>query len=392
MPKYTDRLDLIPTYPFAKVGRLSREVQLRDKINVINVRIGIPDIEAPIELKKLLSEFVLEKNSTYGYPVDVHPETGIPEFLDAVIQHYDERHGTDLKKEEIMITGYTKTVLHNLARLFEPGVVVDIEPRYPAYGSAALLAGHKIRVIKTSEDSNWIPSVTFQENDRLFYFCDPNNPTGSVASEKTYMELLREIKRYNVGGIFDKAYKDYVFEENVKPISITEIPELMEYGFEVVSFSKHTNCVGVGIGFIVSNAENIDRWKKLSSYFSQGIPWYKQKAAVEALTNSKVKNEMKKYFEKLKERRRLLVNGLNQLGFQCKIPKATPYIFAKIPEFFGDNDEDFALNLLLDKAHVATMPGSYFGESGKGYVRVTMFVSKQEIQEALKRIEDVREW
>jgi aspartate/methionine/tyrosine aminotransferase len=148
--------------------------------------------------------------------------------------------------------------------------------------------------------------------------------------------------------------------------------------------------VGIGLGWIVSSEENINRWLKLSSQYSQGVEWYKQKAGVVALTSPDVKAEMQEYFKKLKERRDIFVKGLKELGLGTEIPKATPYLWIKVPEGYGD--EDFVLNTLIKKAHVALMPGSYFGENGTGYMRATLFLSKTEIEEALYRISQVKTW
>ncbi len=164
----------------------------------------------------------------------------------------------------------------------------------------------------------------------------------------------------------------------------------MDYGYEVVSFSKHHNFVGIGLGWIVSSPENIDRWLKLSSQFSQGVPWYHQKAGVTALTDPQAQMFISAYMGKLKDRRDTFTGGFDKLGLECEPPQATPYLWVKVPE--GYDDEDFVLNTLLNKAHVAFMPGSYFGESGKGYFRATLYVSEPDIAEALKRIEEVRNW
>jgi LL-diaminopimelate aminotransferase len=392
MPRYSSTLDKVPKYPFARVSQLSREVQERDGISVVNVRIGIPDKEAPETIKRLMSKFILEKNSTFGYPCDVHPERGIPELVDAIIRHYDERHGADLKPENVAVTSWTKEALHNIARLFGEGRGVVPVPVYPAYVAGILLSGHEPKTVPSSEETGWLPDMRFEKGDVFFYFCDPNNPTGAVAKREYYEDLSQKMVRHDVGGIFDKAYKDYTFDENVKPLSITEIPGMMDYGFEAVSFSKHCNFVGIGLGWIVSSKDNIDRWLKLSSQYSQGVAWYEQKAGVEALTNPDVKKELRDYMEEVKQRKDTFVNGLNKLGFKCKPPKATPYLFPRIPEAFKDNDEHFALKTLLEKAHVATMPGSYFGESGKGHVRVTLFQPEPVIEEALRRIDEIRDW
>jgi aspartate/methionine/tyrosine aminotransferase len=164
----------------------------------------------------------------------------------------------------------------------------------------------------------------------------------------------------------------------------------MDYGYEVVSLSKHANFVGIGLGWLVSSKENISRWLGFEGQYGQGVPLYTQKAAVDALTNPTVKAEIAGYMRQVGQRRNLMVNGLNDLGLQCRPPAATPYIWVKVPE--GQDDEPFVLDKLLGKAHVAFMPGSYFGGSGRGYFRATLFLSEERIQEALRRIAAVRDW
>ena len=168
-----------------------------------------------------------------------------------------------------------------------------------------------------------------------FYFCDPNNPTGAVADEDYYLSLLKKMKSADVTGIFDKAYKDYVFDTKTRPVSITQFPEIMERGYEIVSFSKHFNYVGIGLGWIVSSEDNINRWLKHSSQHSQGVEWYKQKAGAETLTNPAIKAEMQEYFKELKERRDIFTKGLRELGLKVEIPAATPYLWIKVPEGFS---------------------------------------------------------
>jgi LL-diaminopimelate aminotransferase len=388
--KFSPVIDAIPDYPFMKVGRISREVAQRDGINVINARIGIPDFEAPESVKKAMAGFVLEKNSTFGYPVDVHPERGITELTDAIIGHYKTRHGVTLKPENITVTGWTKEVLHNLTRLFAPGTIQIPDPVYPAYEAATILSGHGIERVKTSAETGWLPEFNFTDDTVAFYFCDPNNPTGAVAGEDYYVKLAQQAKQKGVVGIFDKAYKDYTFDNAVKPVSITQIPGLMDYGYEIVSFSKHYNFVGMGLGWVVSSEDNIKRWLKLSSQYVQGIEWFKQKAGVEALTSPAVQAEIQAYKDTLKERRDIFAKGLNELGFKVEIPKATPYLWIKVPE--GFDDEDFVLHKLIDKAHVAFMPGVYFGKNGRGYCRATIFLPKEQIEEVLARIRRIRDW
>ena len=164
----------------------------------------------------------------------------------------------------------------------------------------------------------------------------------------------------------------------------------MERGFEVVSLSKHYNFVGIGLGWVVSSADNIKRWMKLASQYGQGVPWYHQMAGVAALTSPDVKAEMAAYWRELRERRDVFTKGLQDLGFEVTVPRATPYLWIKVPD--GYDDEDFVLNTVIRQAHVALMPGSYFGANGKGYMRATIFLSRAEIEEALERLRAVKTW
>lgn len=390
--KFSPLLDRIPDYPFRRVAKFSRDTEQRDGIKVINARIGIPDKEAPHSVKEALAKAVKAKNSTFGYPCDVHPERGIPELIEAIIEDYREKHNTTLKPENIMVTGWAKEVLFDMPSLFDSGTIYIPDPVYPVYEAATFLSGHNPVRVSTSAASKWLPEFNFKQADNpvAFYFCDPNNPLGSVADKDYYQSLSKKMKTADVVGIFDKAYKDYVFDNKTRPLSITQFPEIMERGFEIVSFSKHFNYVGIGLAWIVSSEENINRWLKHSGQHSQGVEWYKQKAGAETLTSPIIKAEMQEYLKELKQRRDIFTKGLRELGLKVEVPAATPYLWIKVPE--GFSDEEFALNILINKAHVAFMPGSYFGNCGSGYMRATLFLSLPEIEEALERIKKVKTW
>jgi aspartate/methionine/tyrosine aminotransferase len=379
----------IPEYPFAQIGRIAQAVEERDAIPVIRAAVGNPDKEAPLALKQSIAKFVLQEGSTYGYPCDVHPRKGIPELIDAIIADYTQKYGVNLSRENIAVTGWAKEVLHSLARLFSPGKVQIPDPVYPVYESATMLSSHDVERVRTTKATGWLPEFDLRKPDTVaIYFCDPNNPTGSMAEKDFYQSLVSEMKTNNVGGIFDKAYKDYTLDKTVKPVSITQIPGLMDFGFEVYSFSKHYNLVGIGLGWIVSSEKNIDTWLRFSSHLNQGVAWYKQMTGIEALINPDVKEEMEDYFEELRSRQRILVAGLNSLGLKTEPSAATPYLWIAVPEPYSD--EDFVMNVMIDKAHVAFTPGSFFGDNGRGYFRATLFMTIDKIEEALDRISMVR--
>jgi aspartate/methionine/tyrosine aminotransferase len=387
--KFASVINNIQEYPFAKIGRIANEVEQRDQIPVIRATIGNPDKEAPTTLKELMAKYLLQKGSTYGYPFDVYPKRGIPELVEAIISDYRQKYGVTLSAENIAVTGWAKEVLHNLVRLFGPGKVQIPDPVYPAYESATALSGNQVAWVKTNKATGWLPEFNLQNDTAALYFCDPNNPTGAVATREYYETLASSMKKYNVAGIFDKAYQDYVFDKNVKPVSISQVPGLMENGFEVYSFSKHYNLVGIGLGWIISSRENIDTWLRLSGHLTQGVSWFKQKTGVEALTNHAVKDEMEEYFWELRIRQKILTDGLNALGLRTQPSAATPYIWVEVPTPFPD--EKFVTEL-INKAHVAFTPGSYFGANGKGYFRATLFITRDNIEKALARISKIRYW
>ena len=388
--KFSDIISQIPEYPFAKIGRIATLAEQRDSIPVIRATIGNPDREAPVTLKKLMAKFLMEEGATYGYPCDSHPRQGIPELIEAIIADYKKKYGISLLPANVAVTSWAKEVLHNLVRLFGPGRVHIPDPVYPAYESSTLLSSNKVERVMTTQDSRWLPAFNLkQKNSVALYLCDPNNPVGSVAGIDYYQSLAQDMGKYNVAGIFDKAYKDYILDEKVKPVSITQIPGLMDKGFEVYSFSKHYNLVGVGLGWVVSSADNIATWLRLAGHLNQGVAWYKQKTGVEALTNPDVQDEMADYFKEIRSRQKILVDGLNSLGLKTQPSPSTPYLWITVPESY--TDEDFVLEI-INKAHVAFTPGAYFGNNGKGYVRATLFMTKDKIVEALDRISRIRTW
>jgi len=240
----------IPDYPFIRVARISREVERRDGIPVINARIGIPDMEAPASVKKVMSEFILKERSTYGYPIDVHPERGIPELIEAIIEHYHVCHSVTLKPENILVTGWTKEFLHNITRLFDSGSIQIPDPVYPAYEAATILSNHKIERVRTSVENGWLPEFDFSRQDTVaFYFCDPNNPLGSVADMNYYVSLAEIIKENDIIGIFDVL--EHIQEEDkilvnlykaLKPegylfVAVPALPYLWSY-FDEIAFHK----------------------------------------------------------------------------------------------------------------------------------------------------------
>src|SRR4030042_624630 len=140
-----------------------------------------------------MAKFILADNSTFGYPCDAHPERGIPELVEAIIEDYRVRHSVALRPENIAVTGWNKEVLFNMVRLFEPGTVYIPDPVYPVYAPASVLTNHRVKRVRTTAATGWLPEFKFTGDSSIkaerpvaFYFCDPNNPTGRVAGKGFY--------------------------------------------------------------------------------------------------------------------------------------------------------------------------------------------------------------
>lgn len=390
MPAFSPYFENLKPYPFAEIGRACRQEEARSGQPVTRITIGIPDAEAPQSIKQNTAENILKKGSTHNYPIDGYPARGIDELVEAIRQHYRDRHATEVKPEQICVVGYTKPILQSLPRIFRGGRGVVPDPVYPAYEGGIGLDRRKETKLPTSESTGWLPDFQLDSSSAFCYFCDPNNPTDAVADLKYYERMVDKLRTRDAFMIADKAYKDLRLNPNVNPVSITQVPELMDNAFEVVSFSKHYNMVGIGLGWVVSSEENMKKWVKFWEITSQGVPWIFQKAGEFALTHPVVKKEMEEYMAALNRRADALVTGLNELGMKCSRPQSTPYVWFKVPE--GYDDKEFVLNKTVPEAHVAFMPGSFFGESGKGYARATLYTSEEDIVSAMKRLKSVRDW
>jgi LL-diaminopimelate aminotransferase len=267
-----------------------------------------------------------------------------------------------------------------------PGdTVLYPDPGYPVYKIGTILAGGRPVDMPLLEENGFIPDLTkidskTRKSAKLMHLCYPNNPTAAVASKEFFKEVVDFAKENNIIVCHDAPYSEIAFDGYKAP-SFLETPGAKEVGIEFHSLSKTYNMTGWRIGFAVGNSEVIAGLGKAKENIDSGAFQAVQEAGIEALTGPQ--DSIAKNVKIFRERRDIMVKGLNDLGIEAKKPKATFYLWFKVPK--KTNSIEFSARV-LDKTGVVITPGTGFGKYGEGYVRCALTQPKERLIEALERI------
>jgi LL-diaminopimelate aminotransferase len=381
--EYAERIKRLPPYLFAEIEKIQKEKKAQG-IDLISLSIGDPDLPPPqFIVEALAKEAADQKNHNYSF------SQGEPDFRTAVTGWYKTRFGVDLQPDQVVALLGSKEGLANIARAFiNPGDhVLCPDPAYPVYanGSTILCDGTAIP-LPLLEENGFRPDFEAIDARRIkmMFINYPNNPTAATVDYKCLKEAVGFAKDNNIILCYDNAYSEVTYDGYRAP-SILEIEGAMDVAVEFHSLSKTFNMTGDRIGFAVGNKELVAGLTKVKSQIDSGPPVYTQKVAVKALGSYKSRDPpefLQKNNQTLQERRDLLVDTLNKLGYPCEKPKATFYVWVNCK---GDSMK-FAAKL-LDTGVVIT-PGVGFGRHGEGYARITLTQPKERIEEACRRIAD----
>jgi len=379
--EYADRIKRLPPYLFAEIEKIIKEKKAQG-IDLISLSIGDPDLPPPPFVVEALKQKVADlKNHNYSF------SQGEPEFRQAVSEWYKKRFNVDLSQEQVVALLGSKEGIANIARAFiNPGDQVLVpDPAYPVYanGSTILCDGTAVS-LPLLEEKNFRPDFDAidAKKAKMMFINYPNNPTAATVDKKFLKEAVEFAKDNKIILCYDNAYSEITYETYQAP-SILEIEGAMDVAIEFHSLSKTFNMTGDRIGFAVGNKTLVTGLTKVKSQIDSGPPVYTQKVAVKALaaySNREPPEFLKKNNQILQERRDLLVETLNKIGYQCNKPKATFYVWVNCK---GDSMK-FAAKLL--DAGVAVTPGVGFGKYGEGYARITFTQPKERIVEACSRI------
>ena len=380
--RFARRLDLVPPYLFAELERKIEEKR-RAGVDVISLGIGDPDLPTPEPVIRALQAAAADA-TTHQYPTN----RGLESFRDAVAAFYGERFGVgiDPATEVVPVLGGKEGVAHIAFACLDPGdVALAPEPGYPPYTSGPLFAGAEVHYLPLRAENAFMPELEGVPSDvagraNLLFLNYPNNPTGAVVAPGFFERAVEFARATDLIVVHDNAYSEVAFE-GYEPPSFLATEGAKDVGVEIFSLSKGWNMTGWRVGWVAGNAEVVEQFRRLKTNLDSGMFEAVQLAGVAALTEARgFPAEMSAIYRR---RRDLMIEALAGIGLPAEPPQATPYIWVRVPD--GHTSETFT-ELVLEEAGVVVSPGPSFGPSGEGYVRVSLTVADERLEEAASRI------
>jgi LL-diaminopimelate aminotransferase len=380
--KLSQRLDKLPPYLFVEINRKIAEKQARGE-DIISFGIGDPDMPTPQHIIDHLCKAAHDP-ANHRYP----ETAGLPELCQAIAQWYHRRFGVTLdpSKEILPLIGSKEGIGHISFCLIDPGDIALVpDPGYPVYSMSTLLAGGEPYLLPLTEKNDFLPNLEAIPNKivgkaKLLWLNYPNNPTGAVANLAFFQKAVDFAKKHNLAICHDAPYTEVAFD-GYQPPSLLQVPEAREVGIEFHSLSKTYNMTGWRIGMAVGNARMIDALFRFKSNLDSGIPQAIQQAAIKALNGPQ--GFIAEHNAIYQRRRDKLVKALNDIGLRARPPKASFYIWAMVPD--GYTSAEFTTEL-LDKANVAVTPGTGYGSAGEGYIRLSITLPDNRLDEGISRL------
>lgn len=378
-----DRIKELPPYLFAAIDQMKQEAVRQGK-DIINLGVGDPDMPTPAPIIERIKKAV-EDPRHHQYP----SYDGMPSFRQAVAAWYRRRFKATLDPEtEILsLIGSKEGVGHLPLALINPGdTVLMTSPGYPVYHSGTLFAGGKSVAVPLKKENGFLPDLDAIPSEvakaaKMFFVNYPNNPTAATADKAFFESLIDFADRNQVIICHDAAYTEIYFD-GLRPIGFMEVDGAKEVGIELHSLSKTYNMTGWRIGFAVGNREVLTALGKIKSNLDSGIFQAVQEAGIAALDlDDSLLDVIRKIYQ---ERRDTLVPGLQKLGFQVDLPSAAFYAWIPVPAGISSTEMTASL---LKKTAIVTTPGNGFGDAGEGYIRMTLTVGTERLEEALDRME-----
>jgi len=380
--KVADRLAALPPYLFARIEKKIEELK-NDKVDVISLGIGDPDLPTPPHIVRVLQEQA-QNPENHRYP----SSAGLLAFRRSVADWYQRRFQVSLDPaaEVVTLIGSKEGIAHISFCYLQNGDTALIpDPGYPVYGIGASLAGADNYLMPLREENGFLPVLNdipadVAKNARLMFLNYPNNPTGATCTKSFFEEAAEFARSFDIIVCHDAAYSEITFNGYHAP-SFLEIPGAREVGIEFHSLSKTYNMTGWRLGWAAGNKDLIDALTIIKSNMDSGVFQAVQYAGIAALEGSQdCITEIKGVYE---ERRRIALQGLNSLGWDFTLPQGTIYLWVPVPPGYGS--AEFA-ELVLEKAAVVITPGNGYGPYGEGYFRISLTLPTQRLQEAFARM------
>ncbi|GBE36835.1 glutamate-pyruvate aminotransferase AlaC [bacterium BMS3Bbin07] len=380
-----NRIKRLPPYVFAIVNALKHEARQQGD-DIIDLGMGNPDLPAPKHIVEKLCEAARNpKNHRYS------ASKGITQLRMAICEWYKRRFDVDLDPEsEAVVTIGSKEGLSHLAlAIVEPGdVALTPTPAYPIHPYSVIIAGGEVRSVPIGPGINFLEELEKAYKNtwprpKLLIINFPHNPTTEVVDIEFFKSVVDFAKENKLIVIHDFAYADLIFD-NYKASSFLQVPGAKDVGVEFFSLTKSYSMAGWRVGFCVGNRKLVGALIKMKSYLDYGMFQPIQIASIVALRGPQdCVEEIRKTYEK---RRNTLCRGLNRMGWEVKPPKATMFVWTKIPEPYVKMGSLEFSKFVLKEAKVAVSPGIGFGEGGDEYVRFALVENEHRIRQAVKGI------
>ncbi|KJH72628.1 pyridoxal phosphate-dependent aminotransferase [Aliterella atlantica] len=383
--QFAKRLEKIPPYLFAEIDR-KRDEMVAKGVDIINMGVGDPDKPTPSPIVQAMHA-AIDDASTHNYP----PYQGTKDFREAAVKWMEKRFGVkDLNPNtEVVSSIGSKEAIHNTFLAFvEPGDYTLIpDPGYPVYRTSTIFAGGESHAMPLLPEKKFLPDLEaihpeIAHKAKLLWINYPNNPTGALADLEFFEKLVAYCKQYDILLCHDHAYSEMAYD-GYKPPSVLQVPGAKDIAIEFHSLSKSYNMTGWRVGFVVGSSHGIKGLGQVKTNVDSGVFKAIQKAAIAAYSTSE--QELQAVMSVYQKRRDIIVQGLQSLGWDIEAPKATLYVWAKVPQ--GYTSTEF-VTLLLDKCGIIVPPGNGYGAAGEGFFRIALTVADERMHEAIKRMQE----
>ena len=350
---------------------------------VISLGVGEPDFPTPTKIREAGINSIVEKGTTYTANV------GLIELRRAISKYLEDRFQVEYDPaNQILVTvGASEAVDLALRAVVNPGDEVLVpEPTYVSYAPSAILAGGVAVPVPTYEKDDFrltadVIRSLITPKTKAIVFCYPNNPTGAVMEKADLMAIADVLRQHDILIIADEIYAELVY--GIEHTSMAALPGMYEKTLLINGFSKAFSMTGWRLGYACGPAPLMEAMKKIHQYVIMCAPTMSQWAAIEALESGMP--EVERMVAEYDKRRQTIVQGFRDMGLSCFEPKGAFYCFPRISDL-GMTSDEFC-NRLLEAEKVAVVPGSAFGDSGEGFIRVSYAYSIDSIKKALVKID-----
>ena len=379
------RIDRLPPYVFNITAELRAAARRRGE-DIIDMSMGNPDGATPAHIVAKLAE-VAQRPDTHGYSAS----KGIPRLRRAISHWYAGRYGVEIDpdREAIVTIGSKEGLAHLMLATLDRGDTVLVpDPSYPIHIYGAVIAGADIRSVPVAEGVDFFAELEkairgSYPKPKMMVLGFPSNPTAQCVELPFFERVIALAKKHEILVVHDLAYADIVYDGYKAP-SIMQVKGAKDVAVEFFTLSKSYNMTGWRVGFMVGNADLVAALARIKSYHDYGSFTPVQVAAIAALEGDQqcVKDITAAY----QKRRDVLVKGLREAGWPVECPKASMYIWARIPEAYRALGSLEFSKQLLAKAKVSVSPGIGFGDHGDEHVRFALIENESRIRQAVRGI------